>query len=154
MKTKIISKLKKEVLVIEFPEGYELAGVTNGAIYYYDNQMNYEDYPLSILVEGSFTLLGKPDEIKEDDAKKLVHLHENGYYKDYINGNNFFTLPSKSLLSSIESKIFWENPHGKEEPTKSYFLDENGSFLHESKQWKEAQEKTFDKSRTLIFVKN
>lgn len=153
MKTKKITELKKEILVIEFPEGYELAGVTHGAIYYYDNQMNYEDYPLSILVEGSYTLLDKPDEISEEDAKTFVDRDKSVMfeYKNYNGGKRFLTA-LESFNSALESEIYWVNPHGKEEPKCIRY----GTSPERIKNldWRVAQEKTFDKKRTLIFVKN
>ena len=80
-------------------------------------------------------------------------------YRDYSSkkGVKYNTLITalESFNSAIETVVFWENPHGKEEPNKSYFLDDKGSFLRQKKkQWHEAQEKTFDKKRVRIFVKN
>lgn len=151
MKTKIIRGLKKEVLMIELPEGYELAGLTNSAIYYYDNQMNYEDYPLSISVDGKYTLLGKPDEINEEDVKPLVEEISSMYgsyycteYKDYITDSISYGYKTalESFFSAIEKEIYWVNPLTNE--------------IHapDIKEWQEAKEKTFDRNRTLIFVKN
>ena len=106
MKTETIKLLKKPVLVVELPEGTADFSVINtgdriaiSAFDEYDNCLDVKGIPTN------YTLLGKPDEIKEEDVRELVNLHESGYYKDYINGNNFFTLPSKSILSAIESEI-------------------------------------------------
>ena len=153
MKTKIITGLKKEVLVIEFKEGYELAGLQDGSIFYYDNQMNYEDYPLSISVDGSYALLGKPDEISEEDARELVESWESvakdgtWIYENYLGGR----IPKKktaleSFFSAIEKHLFWVNPYAERFKNDADF-QVHADFL-------EAQEKTFDKNRTLIFVKS
>ena len=140
MKSKIITSLKKELLIIQWQNDYEIIGQV-----LFGNSEQKGVLKNLVNLEG-YTLLGSPDEIKEDDAKKLVHLHENGYYKDYINENKFFTLPSKSFYSALESEIYWNvNP-----------IDIKGQTFsneHENK-WQQAQEKTFDRSRTLIFVKN
>ena len=159
MKTKLISTLKKELLIIELPEEtyYE---VFKHGILFKDHLESEREF-----IEGTYTLLGSPDEIKEDDAKELVNLHESGYYKDYINGNNFFTLPSKSFISALVSEIYWDvNPMG-EKPKFEYDFPEDGpsdsmyesavdDFDLSSIKWNEAQQKTFDRNRTLIFVKN
>ena len=160
-------------MVIEFPEGYELAGVTNGAIYYYDNQMNHEDYPLSILVEGSYTLLGKPDEVKEEDARELVESNFiefwypnefDGYgfdkFKNYKTAEFSEMDATESLFSAIESKIYWENPMGIEEPIENFQSSTFGgekTTIHRNPMnvlWYEAESRTFDRNRTLIFKKN
>ena len=149
MKTKIITTLKKELLIIEFPEGYELAGVANGVIYYYDNQMNYEDYPLSILVEGFYTLLGKPSEIREEYAEELVEPFDFSYYVDYNHPSRgaYTITATESLLSALESEIYWDvNPLGH---SAEYY-----SYIGEERHWRESELRTFDKKRTLIFVKN
>ena len=161
MRTKLISTLKKDLLIIEFPEGYELAGVANGVIYYYDNQMNYEDYPLSISVEGSYALLGKPDEIKEEDAMELVEqsIHS-GLFAHYVKGIPVNTYCYKTALdsfnSALESEIYWDvNPLGEKHNPNQYSVeDDSAKFYHQDlAEREEAQEKTFDKKRTLIFAK-
>lgn len=154
MKSKIITGLKKEVLVIELPE--------NGYWETYRDGTEIRDFLTDEKFVTDYTILGKPDEISEEYARELVESWESvakdgtWIYENYLGGR----IPKKktaleSLLSALESEIYWENPHGKEEPNKSYFLDDNGSFLRQDKkQWYEAQEKTFDKNRTLIFVKD
>lgn len=105
-------------------------------------------------IKGSYTLLGKPDEIKEEDVKKLVHSDLNemtdeffcrDYKSDWV--DNFDLLSAlESFHSALGSEIYWNvNP-----------IDIKGQTFsneHENK-WQQAQEKTFDKNRTLIFVKN
>ena len=152
--------LKKDLLIIELPENNWLS-VFPRLILICDRETNEYHH-----IKGSYTLLGSPDEIKKKDAMELVEESNeipftvyNAYfgdgYKNYKDKNSWFSNPVKSLLSALESEIFWENPHGKEEPNKSYFLDDKGSFLRqEKKQWHKSQEKTFDKKRVKIFVKN
>lgn len=150
--------LKKELLILELPRvcDYEL-----------DEEMiwviNLEN-GLTYRAEGSYTLLGKPDEIKEEDAKELVETDEISdvedyryqiVFIDYKDEENAFSTATESLLSAMESVIFWENP--LDEPS-----DEIGCECEECQEGFEikyndfmiAQEKTFDKTRTLIFVKN
>ena len=145
--------LKKELLIVELPKSW---GLTIGDEYLLIYDHEEKTFGKTYTFKGSYTLLGKPDEISENIAKELVNLHESGYYKDYINGNNFFTLPSKSLLSALESEIYWNvNPWGNRMPI---FVEASPSafkFVEKEKErWKQAQEKTFDKKRVKIFVKN
>lgn len=147
MKTKIITSLKKELLIVEAKDDNIAWAIV------------FQKYGAKAV--AYYTLLGTPDEIKEEYAKDLVESWESvskdgtRVYENYKNGIPKKRTAIESLLSALESEIYWENPHGKEEPNKSYFLDDNGSFLRQDKkQWKEAKEKTFDKSRTLIFVKS
>ena len=144
--------LNKEVLVIEMPEG-SYPEITSRLL-----AINHSDGSIKIF-KGSYTLLGKPDEIREEDAEKLVRGGSYtttfwNYKTNDTHKSNQLKTALESFFSALESEIYWENPHGKEEPNKSYFLDDKGSFLRqEKKQWHKAQEKTFDKKRVKIFVK-
>lgn len=159
MKTKIISKLKKDLLIIEMPEGYNL----DYTYYSEDNETEIAFYLNEDCVQlktfkGSYTLLGKPDKIKEEDVKNLV--------EDKISGKVLGSIPLfsnnekktwsftalKAFFSAIEKEIYWVNPinliHTLE------YLKRHRMYHYDARQWEEAQEKTFDKNRTLIFVKN
>ena len=144
MKTKIISTLKKELLIIELPE--------NGYYEEYRDGIEVRDFLTDeVLTLADYTLLGKPDEIKEEDAMELVEqsIHS-GLFAHYVKGIPVNTYCYKTALdsfhSALESEIYWNvNP-----------IDIKGQTFsneHENK-WQQAQEKTFDRSRTLIFVKN
>ena len=63
MKTKIITGLKKELLVIELPEywDYEIIG-DDKTFLYHQTKQNSNDKTIS-----SYNLLGKPNEIKEEE---------------------------------------------------------------------------------------
>ena len=137
MKTKVITGLKKEVLVIE-AKSKDIAWGFMFNKYGVKELLNWE-------------LLGKPDEIKEEDAMELVEqsIHS-GLFAHYVKGIPVNTYCYKTALdsfhSALESEIYWNvNP-----------IDIKGQTFsneHENK-WQQAQEKTFDKKRTLIFVKN
>lgn len=107
-----------------------------------------------------FKLLGSPDEIKEEDAEELVEIFDLSYYVNYNHPTRgAYTLTAtESLLSAIESEIYWENPLGFEPKNivtghgSSHLIELVANSFYQS--WKKAQEKTFDKNRTLIFVKN
>ena len=179
MKTKIISKLKKEILVIETPLNVKDVIFNKG-----DNSLTWETEHLIISgydLDG-YTLLGKPDEIKEEDAKAFVDKTiPNGFtgsptpykwYRDYTEPINSdldypFLNATESILSALESEIYWNvNPLGTEPNHIDYKFEKyKGEYhfkseSHKSRygnayeKWQQAEFDTFNKNRTLIFVKN
>lgn len=114
---------------------------------------------------ADYTLLGKPDEISEEDAVELVEDDAKDKwgnprgYKDYQDLNYYHDTANESLLSLIESKIYWENPIPK--PDNYNLWAKYGDYTQygvglttESLKWYKAEQKTFDRNRTLIFKKN
>ena len=152
MKTKIISTLKKELLIIELPEGTDMKDpiqiLKNKGNHLVYSKHNGHIISRNKLPDGEWTLLGKLDEIREEDAEELVEPFDFSYYVDYNHPSRgaYTITATESLLSALESEIYWNvNP-----------IDIKGQTFsneHENK-WQQAQEKTFDKNRTLILVKN
>ena len=149
MKTATIDLMKKELLIVEIPEEtyYE---VFKHGILFKDHLESEREF-----IEGSYTLLGSPDEIKEEDAKELVqYLTRRDLTitpKNYSKGKDgrFEDITfTESLLSALEKEILWENPYA--EPDK--FIDGFDNPCYEW--WHEAESRTFDKKRVKIFVKN
>ena len=144
MKTKLISTLKKDLLIVEAKDDNIAWAIV------------FQKYGAKAVAD--YTLLGKPDEIKEDDVLDLIErVFIN--YKDYSGKNRAFGSPINSFNSALESEIFWENPFKK--PDNYDLWSKYGEYTQygvglttDSLKWHEAQEKTFDKKRTLIFVKN
>ena len=158
MKKRLIKTLKNEILVIETPEETYFEVFKHGI--YFKDHLNADRG----FIEGSYTLLGSPDEIKEEDAKELVEETEMGVklnskkykYRAYDSQLGYATA-TESLLSALESEIYWDvNPF----ESKADFLvsdnSANGCALYRKAfhEFCEAQEKTFDKKRVKIFVKN
>ena len=81
MKTKTIKSLKKEVLVIEDSPAIDFYEINPRMLAF-----NMLDGSIKIF-KGNFTILGKPDEIKEDDVIDLVEqsLHTN-LFAHYVSG--------------------------------------------------------------------
>ena len=130
MKTATTDLLKKQLLIIEISKQTILTKTSTG--YMLRDNSNNEDF----FIDG-YTLLGKPNELKEEDAEKL-------FYNPIDSTNLTHYANLRNLFSLLESEIYWENPWGV-----------NGAHLDSYKDlWHEAQQKTFDKNRTLIFVKN
>jgi len=164
MKTHLCKLLKKPVLVVELPDHTADFSVINtgdriaiSAFDEYDNCLEVKG------IATNYTLLGKPDEIKEEDVRELVEkVMQAQHFQNYKarQENDFANLWCKtakeSLLSAIETKVYWENPYGAKE---SNTLIEGGHEMwaysneHFSK-WNESQSRTFDRNRTLIFIQS
>ena len=143
--------LKKELLIVQLPNRTTDFSVVNNdeatlicAFHEYEGCLKMKEIP------KGYTLLGKPDEIKEEDAVEIVQqsLHTGlfaHYVKDIPVNTYCYKTATESLLSAIESVIFWENPFGESKYFHGEYTD-NGRIA--------AELRTFDRNRTLIFVKN
>ena len=142
--------LKKEILIVEIATG--LSQIRKNT--------------LSVLKHDGYTLLGSPDEIKEEDARGLVEETEMGVklnskkykYRAYDSQLGYATA-TESLLSALESEIYWENPYGKEqiENLQSSTFGGEKTIIHRNPMnilWHEAESRTFDRKRVKMFVKN
>ena len=149
MKTKTIKSLKKEVLVIELPiNGYWEVLSTETRFKCFDTGEK--------LILKNYTLLGKPDEITEDDVMDLVDTITSSYsdgtnesenFKYYKKENCVAKTALESFNSAIEKELFWKNPFNDVLSICRIFnIEEQKNIV--------ANIMTFDKSRTLIFVKN
>ena len=162
MKTKLISTLKKDLLIIELPKWYKSFNYQKPLLEVRGDEPNLAE----LLSLGRYELLGSPDEIKEDEAKELVEETEMGVklnskkykYRAYDSQLGYATA-TESLLSAIESEIYWENPYGKEpiENLQSSTFGGEKTIIHRNPMnilWHEAETRNFERNRTLIFVKN
>ena len=155
--------LKKDLLILEIPIGGTYSKDIHAIIAYGVMHDIADDY----------TLLGKPDEIQEEDAKELVESNFiefwypnefDGYgfdkFKNYKTAEFSEVDATESLLSALESEIYWENPLGIEEPIENFQSSTFGgekTTIHRNPMnvlWHEAESRTFDHKRTLIFKKN
>ena len=160
MKTATLN-LKRKILVIEAPEGTYFEVFEHGI--YFKDHLNAERK----FIEGSYTLLGSPDDLKEEDVKPLVESWESvandgtWIYENYLGGR----IPKKrsaleSFNSALSSEIYWKNPFGKTSPVDMSALSGSFSELYREdykkgiESWQEAETRTFDRTRTLIFVEN
>ena len=175
MKTaEIKTLLKKELLIVELPEEYSLDYTyyreddeTEIAFYLGDDCVQLKHF------KGDYILLGKPDEIREDAAKELVESNFiefwypnefDGYgfdkFKNYKTAEFSEVDAIESLLSALESEIYWENPMGIDEPIENFQSSTFGgekTIIHRNPMnilWHEAESRTFDRNRSIIFVKN
>ena len=172
MKTITIKTLKKELLVIELPTaetkisiGLHCIGIKPPPIGKDASDINGYYHIYTEMFHG-FKLLGSPDEIKEENARGLVEETEMGVklnskkykYRAYDSQLGYATA-TESLLSAIESEIYWENPYGKEqiENLQSSTFGGEKTIIHRNPMnilWHEAESRTFDRKRVKMFVKN
>ena len=156
MKEKLISTLKKDLLILELAKHEVINIIFEEGIYVIDKDTNNTN-----LIKGSYTILGRPNEIKEEDVKEFVDKVGLNYskrwyaYENYIISGEHFSSALESFHSALESEIYW-NVNPLEEPNigSCDCSDCQDYFNDKQNEWNEAQEKTFDKKRTLIFVKN
>ena len=124
MKTKLISTLKKDLLIIELPKWYKSFNYQKPLLEVRGDEPNLAEF-LSL---GRYELLGSPDEIKEEDAEKLIEkdpwVMSFKSYRDYSSKKG---VKYNTLITAIES-----------------FFSALESEITES----------FDFKRTLIFIKN
>ena len=157
MKTTIISTLKNELLLVELPE--------NGYYEEYRDGIEVRDFLTDeVLTLANYTLLGSPDEIKEEDVKDLVgegfNISANKkVFNDYNDDCNCFKTALESFNSALEKEILWENPYGKEpiENLQSSTFGGEKTIIHRNQMnilWHEAESRTFDRDRSIILVKN
>lgn len=130
MKNVTITSLSRPILVVELSEGL--------------SQMRKNT--LFILNRDGWVLLGKPDEISEEDAAELIPMHYD-YAKTAV----------EYIIEVLESEIYWDvNPFESKADSLVSDNSANGCALYRKAfhEFCEAQDKTFDKQRTFIFVKN
>lgn len=169
MKSYVIKTAKAELLIVEMPRVYDYE-LTKEGLFVKDYGSHLSDY-----IEGSYSLLGKPDRISEEDADDLVEketfCHFNGkeytiyrnYEEERSRGINWMVktrephkTAKESMLSLLSSEIYWENPYREKVfanmgISASMVRAANREIY--SEKWHEAEQKTFDRNRSLIFKK-
>ena len=148
MKTTSLT-LKRKVLVIELPE----------------SRNTFDDLTFLNSETKGYTLLGSPDDLKEEDVIDLVESWESvakdgtRAYQNYKDGIPKKRTALESFNSALEKEILWENPYGKEpiENLQSSTFGGEKIIIHRNPMnilWHEAESRTFDKKRVKMFVKN
>ena len=147
--------LKKDLLIVELPE--------NGYYEEYRDGIEVRDFLTDeVLTLANYTLLGSPEEIKEDDVKDLVEKITTRQYKNYGYVPHYFgyllSTALESFNSALEKEILWENPYGKEpiENLQSSTFGGEKTIIHRNPMnilWNEAESRTFDRNRSIILVK-
>lgn len=114
---------------------------------------------------GTYEIICKGSEITEGIFSIILDFDSIGNnYVDYKKGGRRFSLGINSFISAIESKgWFWrENPVKEVKEDHYYFEEDHGEFGKEKlwdggayqedlKVWQEAESRTFNPSKCLIF---
>jgi len=152
MKTKIIKSLKKELLVIEDSPAIDFYEINPRMLAF--NMINGSIKTF----KGNYTLLGKVNEIKEEYVEDLVDNFDFNFYVDYNHPSRgaYTSTAIESFNSALEKNLFWENNVSKQLAFIGNVseIDKQIALQKQERRWQQAQEKTFDKNRTLIFIKN
>ena len=148
--------LKKDLLIVELPE--------NGYYEEYRDGIEVRDFLTDeVLTLANYILLGSPNEIKEEDVKDLVEKITTRQYKNYGYVPHYFqyllSTALESFNSALEKEILWENPIKipSSDDINWFRNQRDGDFSERYTRvfdWHNNQEKTFDKKRVKIFVKN
>ena len=136
MKTTSLT-LKRKVLVIELPE----------------SRNTFDDLTFLNSETKGYTLLGSPDDLKEEDVIDLVERegenhpsYQGEWFSNYKDEECMFETAIESFNSALEKEIYWENPfENKIDGFHGEYVD-NGKIA--------AETRTFNRTRTLIFVEN
>lgn len=156
-------ELKKRLLIVELPEKCEFAGIkiadkVNPTIYYWNERMTKDDYPIAFPLQRKAKFICKGSELTEEIAMELVmemysSNEERMMYRDYRSKYDDEVVYDalESFISSIEAQGYcWgENPVKRDN-----IQTDDGTILnikYNSKEWQEAELKTFNLSKTLIF---
>ena len=141
MRTLQIDKLKKPILLVDAIDEKVAYGII------------LQKYGTKAVLEWDF--LGILTELKDEDARVLIPKNGNfqgkAMFKIFGTEKSYTTNILESFLSAIESEAYFENPEPKYISEWENDFGISGKILNRN--WSEAEVKTFDKSRTLIFVK-
>ena len=148
-------KLKKDVLIVEIDNKCDITINKDGIYFYFLNGWVK-------CFKGNYNILCKGSELTEEIASELVDFWQNTANDGFIYENYKTNLPKKetaveSFISAVESKGFHWLKHNvrsfslydPRSKTGCHDLEEEETI---TKQWQEAEEKTFH--NPLIFVKN
>ena len=154
-------KLKKDVLIVEIPRLADYEFINKESKYL---KIGNEEIKLNASTLDKFEFLCKGSELTEEIASELVdetimyekHKVKCYRYRSYIEGFVAFDNAKESFISAVESKGFYWLKHNvrnfslydPRSKTGCHDLEEEDII---TKQWKEAEEKTF--KNPLIFVK-
>ena len=152
-------ELKKKVLIVEIPRLADYEFINRECKYI---KVGNEEIKLNASTLDKFEFICKGSELTEEIASELVDYWQNMANDGFIFENYKDNIPKKltandALISAVESKGFhWLKhnikPFSLYDPrskTGCHDLEEEETI---TKQWQEAEEKTF--RNPLIFVKN
>lgn len=133
--------LKRKVLVIEYDSILE---------------MEIDELLHKGLPTNDLKLLGSPDDLKEEDVADVIEKVMNDQHFLNYNSKEIWDRWCKTALesfnSALSSEIYWVNPIKI-----NNIILEDGTELgvkFKTNEFLEAESRTFNRNRTLIFVEN
>jgi len=161
MKQQII-KLKKKLLLVELPEGYDTVYLEDNKKLFYKNlYMEGVGAPHIIWLLEESKKIGKLTDITEEQFEKWVDGIQRDDYElfwKYTKPKDGYWLETakESFFSKLEAEeIYFSNPHDKPEDHfyTSYWEKENGEqeWNEAISEWQEAESKVWNKDNTYIF---
>lgn len=143
--------LKERLLIVEYNEKIEIESVLEVNTDFEKGVLKEKKF---IAVPGNLKFICKGPDLTEDIAKGFIDCIDEKFYTNYKSDKWRYTALA-SFISAIESKGYhWgENPHEKEvdslaEDNSANGCDKYRKAFHE---WQEAESRTFNPSKCLIF---
>ena len=136
--------LKKRLLIVEVPRLADYEFINKDSKYL---RIGDEEIKLNIPTLSKLEIVCKGSELTEEIAEKIILFNEKtGLYDGYYS-------PLVAFFSAIESKdYYWsKNPLGDEPEDISYLGNFTLMMRKKHQAWKEAESKTFNPEKTLIF---
>jgi len=153
MKQKQINTGVAEILLVELPEGKVsptvATNIINDGCYTLITENKHGVKTFHKLPEGNWSILSHADEVTEGVAKGIVRMpNDNGDFFDYVYDPDDSYSQIESALESLDSlyeanDVYWENPYRDPGLMPSAELDA----------YRKAQQNVWDKSRTVILIK-
>ena len=140
-----------DLLIVELENRHQLAGVSNNGLWYYDELMTKDDYPISYTFDFNIELICKGSELTEEIAKEFIKTSiHTGLHAHYVKNVEVNTYCYNSALDSFKSLIKSQGYYWGENPIKVHTWASENADVYLA-QWKEAKQKTFNLEQTLIF---
>ena len=167
MKTHTTQLLNKECLLIEMPKNAKGFHFTRKS-YFAGKNSDSNKFQLNIGEETieleNVELIDLLSELTSDNVEPLVFKAMNGHhYKNYAEHRkprpDYAKLWCKTALQSFYSALEAEGIYLNENPIEypkqgSYEAVMTTNWESLDKQWNEAQQRTFDKTRTILLIEN
>ena len=135
-----------DLLIVELENRHQLAGVSNNGLWYYDELMTKDDYPISYTFDFNIELICKGSELTEEIAKEFIKTSiHTGLHAHYVKNVDVNTYCYKSALESFHSLINSSGFYWGKNPYQGVLRQEFPTA------YEKAESKTFNLDQTLIF---
>lgn len=157
--------LQKRLLIVE-PYGELIKNKKNSDLYYC---INCDDIETRFADQNKLELICKGSELTEEIADEFVDIFDLGYfvYYNHHNPRSYKHTALESFISAIEAqgyywgknpieqpfveKYGWYTANSQEEESGWMYEEGEDKYYEALKEWQEAESKTFNLDKTLIF---